>query len=136
MMDEALLRPGRLEVQIEIGLPNEKGRSQILKVIMMMMMMMMMMMIMMTVPQIHTRKMKENGKLGSTVRDRLEELATMTKNFSGAELEVSQGLARDTEIDHLLNWIWDMTWRIHHNSSSSITRVLCALPSPAPSTAW
>ena len=36
-MDEALLRPGRLEVQIEIGLPNEKGRSQILKVIMMMM---------------------------------------------------------------------------------------------------
>ena len=134
MMDEALLRPGRLEVQIEIGLPNEKGRSQILKVITMMMMVMMM--IMLTVPQIHTRKMKENGKLGNTVRDRLEELATMTKNFSGAELEVSQGLARDREIDHLLNWIWDMTWRIHHNSSSFITRVWCALPSPAPSTAW
>ena len=95
MMDEALLRPGRLEVQIEIGLPNEKGRSQILKV---MMMMMIMMMIMLTVPQIHTRKMKENGKLGNTVRDRLEELATMTKNFSGAELEVSQGPA-----DHPLN---------------------------------
>ena len=100
MMDEALLRPGRLEVQIEIGLPNEKGRSQILKVIMMIMMLiiMMVMMIMMTVPQIHTRKMKENGKLGNTVRDRLEELATMTKNFSGAELEVSQGPA-----DHPLN---------------------------------
>ena len=48
--------------------------------------------IMMTVPQIHTRKMKENGKLGNTVRDRLEELATMTKNFSGAELEVRQRL--------------------------------------------
>ena len=51
MMDEALLRPGRLEVQIEIGLPNEKGRSQILKVITMMMIMMMIMMIMMTVPR-------------------------------------------------------------------------------------
>ena len=59
--------------------------------------------IMMTVPQIHTRKMKENGKLGNTVRDRLEELATMTKNFSGAELEVRQRLAEDGEIDHLLN---------------------------------
>ena len=69
MMDDALLRPGRLEVQIEIGLPNEKGRSQIFK--------------------IHTKKMKENGKLGSTVR--LDELATMTKNFSGAEIE---GLVR------------------------------------------
>ena len=44
MMDEALLRPGRLEVQIEIGLPNEKGRSQILKVMMIMMIMMMVMM--------------------------------------------------------------------------------------------
>ena len=62
------------------------------------MMIMMMMMIMLTVPQIHTRKMKENGKLGNTVRDRLEELATMTKNFSGAELEVRQGPA-----DHPLN---------------------------------
>ncbi len=32
MLDEALLRPGRLEVQIEIGLPDEGGRLQILKV--------------------------------------------------------------------------------------------------------
>jgi ATP-dependent 26S proteasome regulatory subunit len=32
MLDEALLRPGRLEVQIEIGLPDEAGRLQILKV--------------------------------------------------------------------------------------------------------
>lgn len=32
MLDEALLRPGRLEVQVEIGLPDEAGRHQILKV--------------------------------------------------------------------------------------------------------
>ena len=32
MLDEALLRPGRLEVQVEIGLPDEQGRLQILKV--------------------------------------------------------------------------------------------------------
>ena len=32
MLDEALLRPGRLEVQIEVGLPDEKGRLQILKI--------------------------------------------------------------------------------------------------------
>jgi vesicle-fusing ATPase len=32
MLDEAMLRPGRLEVQIEIGLPDEKGRHQILKI--------------------------------------------------------------------------------------------------------
>ena len=31
MLDEALLRPGRLEVHVEIGLPDEQGRLQILK---------------------------------------------------------------------------------------------------------
>ncbi len=69
MIDEALLRPGRLEVSIEIGLPNEKGRVQILN--------------------IHTRKMKTNGKLDKDVD--INALAKTTKNFSGAELE---GLVR------------------------------------------
>ena len=69
MIDEALLRPGRLEVSIEIGLPKESGRVQILN--------------------IHTRKMKANGKLGRDVN--IEEFAAVTKNFSGAELE---GLVR------------------------------------------
>lgn len=32
MLDEALLRPGRFEVQLEIGLPNLEGRVQILKI--------------------------------------------------------------------------------------------------------
>lgn len=69
MIDEALLRPGRLEVQIEIGLPNEGGRIQILN--------------------IHTRKMVANEKLSKDVN--LHELAKLTKNFSGAEIE---GLVR------------------------------------------
>lgn len=32
MLDEALLRPGRLEVHIEVGLPDERGRLQILHI--------------------------------------------------------------------------------------------------------
>ncbi|KAK4237671.1 P-loop containing nucleoside triphosphate hydrolase protein [Achaetomium macrosporum] len=64
MIDDALLRPGRLEVQIEISLPDEFGRSQILK--------------------IHTAKMKENNVMGNDVD--IAELAALTKNFSGAEL--------------------------------------------------
>lgn len=32
LIDEALLRPGRLEIQLEIGLPDESGRLQILNI--------------------------------------------------------------------------------------------------------
>ncbi|OAE30121.1 hypothetical protein AXG93_1112s1390 [Marchantia polymorpha subsp. ruderalis] len=85
MLDEALLRPGRLEVQIEIGLPDEKGRVQILN--------------------IHSNKMKQNSFLSENVN--LEELAARTKNFSGAELEglvksaVSFALNRQVNFDDL-----------------------------------
>ncbi|EFJ05457.1 hypothetical protein SELMODRAFT_137147 [Selaginella moellendorffii] len=85
LLDEALLRPGRLEVQIEIGLPDEKGRLQILR--------------------IHSTQMKENSFLASDVN--LEELAARTKNFSGAELEglvksaVSFGLNRQVNVEDL-----------------------------------
>lgn len=64
MIDDALLRPGRLEVQIEISLPDEFGRQQILK--------------------IHTAKMKENKVMQDDVD--IAELAALTKNFSGAEI--------------------------------------------------
>lgn len=64
MIDEALLRPGRLEVHIEISLPDESGRVQILT--------------------IHTSKMRDNGVMGRDVD--LTELASLTKNFSGAEI--------------------------------------------------
>ncbi|CAF0927818.1 unnamed protein product [Rotaria sordida] len=69
MIDEALLRPGRLEVQIEIGLPDEHGRLQILN--------------------IHTERLRENNKLSSDVN--LKEFSELTRNFSGAEIE---GLVR------------------------------------------
>lgn len=64
MIDEALLRPGRLEVQMEISLPDEKGRLQILT--------------------IHTAKMRSNNVMERDVN--LAELAAVTKNFSGAEI--------------------------------------------------
>ena len=69
MIDEALLRPGRLEVQIEIGLPDEHGRLQILN--------------------IHTARLREHGKLNADVD--LKEFSELTRNFSGAEIE---GLVR------------------------------------------
>ncbi|KAF9672348.1 hypothetical protein SADUNF_Sadunf11G0032200 [Salix dunnii] len=85
LLDEALLRPGRLEVQVEISLPDENGRLQIL--------------------QIHTNKMKENSFLSPDVN--LQELAARTKNYSGAELEgvvksaVSFALNRQLSLDDL-----------------------------------
>ncbi|XP_069016223.1 vesicle-fusing ATPase-like isoform X1 [Embiotoca jacksoni] len=69
LIDEALLRPGRLEVKMEIGLPDEKGRVQILN--------------------IHTTKMRQYKLLSGDVD--MKELAVETKNYSGAELE---GLVR------------------------------------------
>ena len=32
MIDEAMLRPGRLEIHLEIGLPDENGRKQIFEI--------------------------------------------------------------------------------------------------------
>lgn len=69
LIDDALLRPGRLEVKMEIGLPDEKGRIQILN--------------------IHTAKMRQHELLCGDVD--VKELASETKNYSGAELE---GLVR------------------------------------------
>ncbi|XP_061740138.1 vesicle-fusing ATPase isoform X1 [Nerophis ophidion] len=69
LIDDALMRPGRFEVKMEIGLPDEKGRVQILT--------------------IHTNKMRNFNLLAGDVN--IPELAAETKNFSGAELE---GLVR------------------------------------------
>ncbi|KAH1009525.1 vesicle-fusing ATPase 1 [Dendroctonus ponderosae] len=80
MIDEALMRPGRLEVQVEISLPDEEGRVQIL--------------------DIHTARMKSYKKISSDVD--LSELATLTKNFSGAELEGLVRAAQSTAMNRLI----------------------------------
>lgn len=63
-LDPALLRPGRLEVQLDIGLPDAKGREDILK--------------------IHTQTMRQHGRLAADVD--LQVLAQMSDDFSGADL--------------------------------------------------
>ena len=97
MIDEALLRPGRLEVQMEIsefgvvnssllhfscveGLPDENGRVEILN--------------------IHTSLMRKNGKLADDID--VEELAKKTRNFSGAELEGLVRSAQATAMNRLI----------------------------------
>ncbi|GAB2212614.1 hypothetical protein Drorol1_Dr00020590 [Drosera rotundifolia] len=78
LLDEALLRPGQLEVQVEISLPDEAGRLQILEV--------------------YTNMMKENSLLAPYVN--LAELAARTMNYSGVELE---GVVKSA-ISFALNW--------------------------------
>jgi vesicle-fusing ATPase len=65
MIDEAILRPGRFEVHVEVSLPDEKGRVQILS--------------------IHTKTMRTNKLLGEDVH--LDKLAKLLKNYTGAEIE-------------------------------------------------
>lgn len=80
LIDEALLRPGRLEVQMEIGLPDEAGRVQIL--------------------EIHTAKLKASNKLAEDVD--LGKLAAKTKNYSGAEIEGLVRAASTTAMNRLI----------------------------------
>jgi vesicle-fusing ATPase len=85
LIDEALLRPGRLEVHIEIKLPTEQGRLEILN--------------------IHTKSMKESNRLKPDVD--LHYIATKTQNYSGAEIEglvrnaTSYAVSREMSLDTL-----------------------------------
>ncbi|CAI8035307.1 Vesicle-fusing ATPase [Geodia barretti] len=81
LIDDALLRPGRLEVQMEISLPSEKGRLEIL--------------------HIHTALMRKNKKLHSEVD--LKHLAEKTRNFSGAEIEGLVRSAVATAMNRMIN---------------------------------
>lgn len=85
MIDDALMRPGRLEVHLEISLPDELGRLEIFN--------------------IHTAKMRTNGLLDADVD--VAELAGLTKNYSGAEINglvkaaASFAFSRHTEVGQL-----------------------------------
>ena len=87
MIDDALLRPGRLELHVEIGLPDVKGRTQILN--------------------IHTKSMKESKRITPEALENLGGIAEKAKNFSGAELEglvkaaTSYALTRCVDVNDL-----------------------------------
>ncbi|KAG5952689.1 hypothetical protein E4U53_000195 [Claviceps sorghi] len=85
MIDDALMRPGRLEIHVEVSLPDEPGRLEIFK--------------------IHTAKMRKGNLLDPDVD--LEELASLTKNYSGAEISgvvrsaTAFSFERYTEVDKM-----------------------------------
>ena len=72
-LDEAILRSGRMEVHLEIKLPDEQGRKDIL--------------------EIHTRKLREEkffehqNKHSSEHQDLFTRIAKISENYSGADLE-------------------------------------------------
>lgn len=80
IIDEALRRLGRLEVQMEIGLPDEHGRGEMLK--------------------INTTLMREHEKLNTDVN--VPELALQIKNFSGAEIECLVRVAQSQAMNRLI----------------------------------
>ena len=72
LLDPAVLRPGRLELQVEVGLPDDRGRRQIFN--------------------IHTARARASNLLGDCVD--IDALAAMTANYSGAEIKGLVGAAQ------------------------------------------
>ena len=62
ILDGAVVRPGRLDRLIEVGLPDEEGRREIFKV--------------------HTKRMNLN-------KVKIKEIVSLTENFSGAEVRAA-----------------------------------------------
>lgn len=80
LLDGALLRSGRIEIHIEIGLPNLSGREEIFR--------------------IHTTKMRNNNMISQEVD--INKLAELTENFSGAEIASVVKLASSMTIHNIL----------------------------------
>lgn len=81
ILDPAILRPGRFEVHVEIGLPNEDGREEILA--------------------IHTKQLYKENCISSEVN--LRELSVLTKNYTGAELEGLVKEARSYAVNEIID---------------------------------
>lgn len=87
LLDEAMLRPGRFGVHIELGLPDLTGREQIFK--------------------IHTKGLLLNEMLDDNID--LTHLAKETRNFTGAEIEnvvqnaCSYAIMRKVNVNSLAN---------------------------------
>lgn len=90
LIDTALLRPGRFEIHLNIGLPDQKDRLEIL--------------------EIHLRTMTQNNLVSDELKnpDILEEIAKKTNNYTGAEIAglvksaVSHSLERETNLQTLI----------------------------------
>ena len=102
LIDDAIMRPGRLEVQIPIGLPNKDGRVQIFN--------------------IHTKKLKACGGLAPNVN--IEELAEMTPNYTGAEIE---GVVKAAQSYALQNGIDPVTMKPKQNADLRVTQEMFKL---------
>ncbi|MFT4554032.1 MAG: SpoVK/Ycf46/Vps4 family AAA+-type ATPase [Chlamydiales bacterium] len=79
MLDPAILRSGRFDVQIEIGIPDTQGRQEIF--------------------QIHTKTLREEGLIAKDVD--FDVLVSKTKDWTGADIEGLVRKAVSYSIDRL-----------------------------------
>lgn len=102
LLDEALLRPGRFEIHIEIGLPSLLDRKEIL--------------------EIHTKEIRQNDVIKNVD---LHKIATLTSNYTGAELAavvksaVSYALERAVSSKVLEKQKWDDSSSEEHFRSNT-----------------
>ena len=84
-LDPSLRRPGRFEVEISVGMPDERARAQILRA--------------------KTRKMKLNPEVD------LDALAKSTPGFVGADLESLVSVATKVKIKRHLDALEHLDWQ-------------------------
>jgi len=94
-LDPALRRPGRFDREIEIGVPDQRGRKEIL--------------------QIHTRNMPLTKDVD------LDWLASVTHGYVGADLEV---LAKEAAMAALRRTLPEISWKKHEKLSPKVLEKL------------